>query len=88
MNTREETGVVFLDFRSTFLFESSLFGENLIFSALPECPFQLPMARILLCVVVTVVLVTVGVFTWRKEKNIVGTSAADHIQTVTTSVGL
>lgn len=88
MNTREETGVVFLDFRSTFLFESSLFGENLIISALPECPFQLPMARILLCVVVTIVLVTVGVFTWRREKNRVRTSAADHLQTVTTSVGL
>ncbi|TWW77501.1 uncharacterized protein LOC130534741 [Takifugu flavidus] len=88
VNTREETAAVFLDFRSTFLFESSLFGKSLIFSALPKCPFQLPMARILLCVVVTIVLVTVGVFTWRKEKDIVRTSAADHLQTVTTSVGL
>lgn len=46
------------------------------------------MARILLCVVVTIVLVTVGVFTWRKEKDRVRTSAADQLQTVTTSVGL
>lgn len=85
VNTKEETGVVFVDFMSTFLFESSLFPNNLILSTLPECPFHLPITRILLFVVLTVLMVVVGVLTWRK--NTVRTSAAERLRSVSTSVG-
>lgn len=88
MDTKEETGVVFVDFMSTFLFESSLLPNNLILSALPECPFQLPISRILLFAVLTVTVVIAGVLTWKKGKNTVRTSAAERLQSVSTSVGL
>lgn len=88
VNTKEETAVVFVDFMSTFLFESSFFPNNLILSALPEFPFHLPITRILLFVVLTVAVVTVGVLTWKKGKNTVRTSAAERLQSVSASVGL
>lgn len=73
VNTKEEDGVVFLDFTSTFVFESSVL---VIPATPPGCPLHLPIPRILLCVAMTVLVVMAGVFTWRKEKNQARTPAA------------
>lgn len=84
VNTKEEAGVVFLDFTSTFVFES----KNLMRSALQKCPFHLPITRILLSVLLSLAAVTAGVFMWRKVKDGVRRSAAHiQLQSIPTSEG-
>ncbi|CAF94965.1 unnamed protein product [Tetraodon nigroviridis] len=67
VSTKEEAGVVFLLFRSTFVFDSSGFGGTPPGSALDRDrdPPRPPLTRILLFVAATVVVVTAGVSMWR-----------------------
>lgn len=73
VNTKDEAGVVFVDFTSAFVFESSSSGA---WPAVPERPSPLPITRILLFVVLSLAAATAAVCTWRKDKGPVCTSAA------------
>lgn len=66
MNTNEEAGVVFLDFRSAFLFDGSVFGTDVIWR---EGAFGLPITRVLFFALVTLAVVVVAVAMWRRDKD-------------------
>ncbi|XP_044058299.1 uncharacterized protein LOC122878877 isoform X2 [Siniperca chuatsi] len=76
VNTTENSRGTFLDFTSTFLFESPPTAQNLIPSPTPARPVQLPISRITLCVALPVMVIIVGFFTWRGDRKRAKASAA------------
>ncbi|XP_034722662.1 uncharacterized protein LOC117941747 [Etheostoma cragini] len=66
----------FLDFTSTFLFQDPPTAQNLVPSPGVDCPVELPVSRILVCVALPVMVLIVGFFTWRADHKRAKTSAA------------
>ncbi|KAA8579377.1 hypothetical protein FQN60_016807, partial [Etheostoma spectabile] len=71
-NSRAE----FLDFTSTFLFQDPPTAKSLVPSPSVDCPVELPVSRILVCVALPVMVLIVGFFTWRADHKRAKTSAA------------
>ncbi|KAF3693366.1 hypothetical protein EXN66_Car009042 [Channa argus] len=79
LKTKENNQTVFQDFRSTFLFQSSPAAQNLTTSIAINCQTSLPISRIVLCVALPVMVIIVGIFTWRTDrKQLAKTSAAGY----------
>ncbi|XP_039986668.1 uncharacterized protein LOC120791896 [Xiphias gladius] len=76
VNTTEESRTVFQDFTSAFLFHNPSTAQNPILSSAMDCPVQLPISRIVLCVALPVLVIIVGFFTWRGDHKRPKTSAA------------
>ncbi|KAG7222063.1 hypothetical protein INR49_016762 [Caranx melampygus] len=64
VNTTGNNRAVFQDFTSAFLFESPSTQDVTPASAV-DCTVQLPISRIVLCVALPVMVIIVGIFTWR-----------------------
>lgn len=79
VNTKEEAGVVFLDFTSAFVFESRSFGGGGASPAVRDGPFQPPITRILLFVVLSLAAAMAGVCMWRKDKGPVRSTRAPPV---------
>ncbi|KAM6987417.1 uncharacterized protein LKV04_010244 [Tautogolabrus adspersus] len=73
MNTTQNLQVMFLDFKSTFLF-----GNYSSEIPVPDsdCSEPLPISRIVLCVALPVMVIMVGFFTWRADKKRASASTA------------
>lgn len=77
VSTSENVTAVFQDFTSIFLFQNPPTAPNLIPSAATNCPVELPTSRIVLCVALPIMVIVVGLFTWRTDrKHLAKTSAA------------
>ncbi|XP_059187704.1 uncharacterized protein LOC131970347 [Centropristis striata] len=75
VNTAENSRVAFIDFTSTFLFLNRVQSAQTL-SPPAACPVQLPISRIVLCVALPFMVITVGFFTWRTDRHRARTSAA------------
>ncbi|XP_037631684.1 uncharacterized protein LOC119491612 [Sebastes umbrosus] len=75
VDTTENSTGLFLDFTSTFLFQNTPTAQNVVPSAPTDCPVQLPISRIVLCVALPVMVLIVGFFTWRGDRMRAKTSA-------------
>ncbi|TDH15375.1 hypothetical protein EPR50_G00030880 [Perca flavescens] len=77
VNTGENRTAEFLYFTSTFLFQDPPTAQNLIPSPPTiDCPVELPISRIVLCVALPVMVLIVGFFTRRGDRKRAKTSAA------------
>ncbi|KAK2846520.1 hypothetical protein Q5P01_009519 [Channa striata] len=68
VKTRESSQVVFQDFTSAFLFQNTPAAQSLIPPDAAACPASLPISRIVLCVALPVMVIIVGIFTWRMDR--------------------
>uniref|UniRef100_A0A3Q3K9Q8 Immunoglobulin V-set domain-containing protein n=1 Tax=Monopterus albus TaxID=43700 RepID=A0A3Q3K9Q8_MONAL len=68
VNTTETSRAAFQDFTSTFLFQNPPIVQSLTPSAAMHCPVHLPISRIVLCVALPVMVIIVGLFTWRNDR--------------------
>lgn len=75
VDTTENSTGLFLDFTSTFLFQNTPTAQKVVPSAPTDCPVQLPISRIVLCVALPVMVLIVGFFTWRGDRMRAKTSA-------------
>ncbi|XP_027900356.1 uncharacterized protein LOC114161335 [Xiphophorus couchianus] len=72
----ENKKVTFLDFRSSFLFQNTDTDQTVKPPVTEECPAELPISRIVLCVVLPLLVCIVGFFTWKSDHKRATTSAA------------
>ncbi|XP_056230460.1 uncharacterized protein LOC130167937 [Seriola aureovittata] len=77
VNTTENGRAVFQDFTSAFLFQNPSTAQDLNHSSTMDCPFQLPISRIVVCVALPVMVIIVGIFTRRGDRKRAEASAAD-----------
>ncbi|XP_028275155.1 uncharacterized protein LOC114444625 [Parambassis ranga] len=68
VNTTEDSRDTFLDFTSAFLLQQSAAEQSRQPAVTVECPVQLPFSRIVLCAALPLMVVAVGVFTWRLDR--------------------
>ncbi|CAJ1066327.1 uncharacterized protein LOC117825155 [Xyrichtys novacula] len=75
VDTKDTPRVVFLDFKTRFLFGQPFTstGEN----TSADCFNQLPVSRIVLCAALPIMVISVGFFVWREDRKKVKTSATD-----------
>ncbi|XP_040903278.1 uncharacterized protein LOC121187860 isoform X2 [Toxotes jaculatrix] len=76
VNTTEHSRAAFQDFTSAFLFQNPSTAQTRIPSPPGDCEVQLPVSRIVLCVALPVMVIIVGFFTWRGDRERATTSAA------------
>lgn len=77
VDSKDKSRAAFLDFRSKFLFKNIQTVQSLKPSVITmPCPAQLPISRIVLCAALPVMVIIVGLFTWRLDRRRAKTSAA------------
>uniref|UniRef100_A0A665TA33 Ig-like domain-containing protein n=1 Tax=Echeneis naucrates TaxID=173247 RepID=A0A665TA33_ECHNA len=80
MKTTQIKETVFQDFKSAFLFENP--STPFIPSPNMDCPVQLPISRIMLCLALPVMLIIMGGFTWRGRRKKETSAAGIGLQEV------
>lgn len=76
MDTTENKQAAFLDFKSSFLFLDAHTDQIVQRLSPEECPAELPISRIVLCVALPLMVCIVGFFRWKSDRKIAKTSAA------------
>ncbi|XP_035009694.1 uncharacterized protein LOC118105846 [Hippoglossus stenolepis] len=77
VNPTGNSRAAFQDFTSTFLFQNPSTDQDLTPSSLTVCSEQLHISHIVLCVALPLMVITVGFFTWRRDRHRTKTSAAE-----------
>uniref|UniRef100_A0A146ZXF0 Ig heavy chain V-II region SESS n=1 Tax=Fundulus heteroclitus TaxID=8078 RepID=A0A146ZXF0_FUNHE len=72
VDTMEDKKATFLDFKSSFLFQTD---QTVQPSVTEDCPAELPVSRIVLCVLLPLMVCVVGFFTWKSDQKRAKTSA-------------
>lgn len=76
VDTTEKKQAAFLDFRSSFLFQDAQTDQIVQPSVAEECPAELPISRIVLCVALPLMVCIVGFFRWKSDRKTAKASAA------------
>ncbi|XP_029964221.1 uncharacterized protein LOC115400474 isoform X2 [Salarias fasciatus] len=76
VNTSSWDGVQSVDFTSTFWSEGADGDSDRVPSEVQECRAPLPISQVVLCVVLPLMVVSVGLFTWKLDRNRAKASAA------------
>ncbi|MEQ2233308.1 hypothetical protein ILYODFUR_020464 [Ilyodon furcidens] len=76
VDTKKNQKVAFLDFKSSFLFQNDNKDQIVQPSVTKEGPVELPISRIVLCVLLPLMVCIVGFFTWKSDQKKAKTSAA------------
>ncbi|MEQ2264564.1 hypothetical protein XENORESO_012648 [Xenotaenia resolanae] len=76
VDTKKNKKVAFLDFKSSFLFQNDHKDQIVQPSVTKEDPVELPISRIVLCVLLPLMVCIVGFFTWKSDQKKAKTSAA------------
>ncbi|XP_062242665.1 uncharacterized protein LOC133952298 [Platichthys flesus] len=77
VNATGNSRAAFQDFTSSFLFQNPTTDQEPTPSSLTVCPEQLHISHIVLCVALPLMVITVGFFTWRRDRDRTKTSAAE-----------